>query len=424
MAIKKRGTKKVTFHHYQAVPKRFRHLEKSAMVWASLKTDSEAIALAKAAQIEAMNLARWEMIEAGQTENAAAQYDAIRKLAASRGFAYLPAADIAAGRLRDLADRIKEIERAGGDTVVRDALLGAVPVPRLRMSGLVDRFADLTKDRRANKSPDQLRRWRHARDRAVANFVAAVGDIEVAEITRADALKFRDWWWQRVEREGVQASTANKDIVALAAMIAAVCKFEGRDNPKRFSGLMFAEDKGQRPPFSRDWIAGRLLAAGALAGLNAQARDVLIALINTGARPSELIELRAAQIRLDTNLPHILIEPAAGHDLKTKQSRREIPLVGVSLDAMRRNRDGFARYRGKPSNWSALVTKYLRKHGLLESARHTAYSLRHTFSDSLVNAGIDSRIRKELMGHKVEGQIYGDGASLPVKFEAIGKIAF
>lgn len=44
--------------------------------------------------------------------------------------------------------------------------------------------------------------------------------------------------------------------------------------------------KRTRRPFSDGWIRDRLLKAGALDGLNADARHILPGMINTGARPS------------------------------------------------------------------------------------------------------------------------------------------
>jgi len=49
--------------------------------------------------------------------------------------------------------------------------------------------------------------------------------------------------------------------------------------------LSFKEgEKLTRPPFSEDWIRTRLLATGALDGLNGQARALLLGMINTGLR--------------------------------------------------------------------------------------------------------------------------------------------
>ena len=61
-----------------------------------------------------------------------------------------------------------------------------------------------------------------------------------------------------------------------------------------------------------------------------------------------------ATIRLEAPIPHICVVPE-GRDIKTDQSKREIPLVGVALMAMREQPDGFPRYRDKADVLSALA---------------------------------------------------------------------
>jgi len=110
-------------------------------------------------------------------------------------------------------------------------------------------------------------------------------------------------------------------------------------------------------------------------------------------------------------VPHISIEPGE-RQLKSKNARRVIPLVGVSLEAMRRQPEGFPKYRGTSAGLSAPVNKYLRAHGLLETPEHTLYGLRHSFEDRQLAAGVDERVRRDLMGHSLNRERYGKGAAL------------
>jgi integrase len=97
--------------------------------------------------------------------------------------------------------------------------------------------------------------------------------------------------------------------------------------------------------------------------------------------------------------------------LKSANARRIIPLFGISLKAFRANPDGFPRYADNPS-LSDTVNKFLRENKLLESDKHTMYSLRHSFEDRLLGAGTDERIRRDLMGHRLTRERYGKGADL------------
>ena len=165
------------------------------------------------------------------------------------------------------------------------------------------------------------------------------------------------------------------------------------------------------------------MAPDALIGLNDEARAILLGMINTGYRPSEAIGLTDDRIRLDDEVPHISIAPTADRQIKNRTSRREIPLVGVSLEVFRDFPNGFSRYRSKPATLSATVNKFLRENGLMESDQHVMYSLRHSFEDRMLRAGIDERVRRELMGHSLGRQKYGQAGELEFKADQLRGMA-
>jgi integrase len=232
-------------------------------------------------------------------------------------------------------------------------------------------------------SPDQLRKWKSAKKRAVEILIEQRGDKGLQDLTREDALVFTDWWEDRVVKEGISAGTANKNITHIGGMFRAVNKRLqlGLDNV--FAGTRIEGGRdGKRSPFPVEFIRNTILAGGVLADLNDEARDVVYIVMETGARPSEIVNLSKAHIQLDTNIPHILIA-AEGRMLKTDHSERAIPLVGLALEAIRRHPDGFPRYFDKGSNLSAAVMKHFKKHKLLPSPKHSVYSFRHSFKDRL-----------------------------------------
>ena len=59
-------------------------------------------------------------------------------------------------------------------------------------------------------------------------------------------------------------------------------------------------------------------------------------MLETGARPSEIINLSKVRIVLDAEIPYIRIQ-AEGRLLKTDHSERDIPLVGLALEAIKRH---------------------------------------------------------------------------------------
>lgn len=236
-------------------------------------------------------------------------------------------------------------------------------------------------------------------------------------------LDFRDRWMDRIAAGDAQPDTANKDFQHIGNILRTVVKMKRLGIMLPLDGLSFKADKERtRPPFSDTWIREKLLAPGALDGLNREARCILLGMINTGYRPGEAAGLLPHHIRLDADVPHISIEPE-GRQLKNKVSERVIPLVGVSLDAFKECPKGFPRYQESSATLSATVNKFLREKGLLPTEAHSLYSLRHSFEDRMLAAGIDDRVRRDLFGHTLGRERYGDGATLAHKFDLLQAIA-
>ncbi len=144
-------------------------------------------------------------------------------------------------------------------------------------------------------------------------------------------------------------------------------------------------------------------------------------MVNTGYRPSEGAALAPDRICLEGKIPYIHIAPD-GRALKTRRAERQIPLAGISLEVFQAMPLGTPRYRDKPG-LTATLNKFLRENKLTASAEHTTYSLRHSFEDRLLTAGVDERVRRDLMGHRLTREEYGDGGGLEVRHKAILSIA-
>lgn len=397
------------------VPLRFREVEPRIHISISLHTDSEKTAKEKAAVVWAEMIDAWEAKLDGASDEAATRLAAAKRLAQRRGRTYYPVDQVAKLPLDDLLARIEAVVNKRGeiDLAEAEALLGGVPVKTMSVTDALDDFWKIEAIRFKGKSEDQIRRAKNPRIKAITNFVAAVGDKPYLEVTTADLQTFKRWWKAKILAEGLTANSANKDFTYLTSTLRAVATDAGALDKIQWDtrGLALPQDeKKTRRAFSTGWISDKLLAPGALAGLNGEARAILLGMVNTGYRPSEGAGLTAAQIRLDANVPHISIEPV-GRTLKTAASRRIIPLLGVSLEAFRQYPQGFPRYANSPS-LTDTINKYLRENGLLESEEHTLYGLRHSFEDRMLAAGIDERIRRDLMGHSLRRERYGEGASL------------
>ena len=410
MSITRRGD---TFHLRRRVPRRYRDVEPRDTVWISLHTDSETVAKSKADRAWLQMIEAWEARLAGDTEDAEARYAAAQELARVRGFRYLDAGRVAKLPLEALIERVEAVPAPAGqpDKAEVAAIMGTVPEPQLTVSKALDLYWTLAREKTFGKSEDQLRRWKKPRIKAVKNFIAVAGDKGIENITRDDMLDFRQMWLVRIEGGEVTANSANKDLIHLGDVLKTVNTMKRLGLNLPLGELSFKEGETRtRPPFSTDRIRTKLLAPGALDGLNADARGLLLGMVNTGYRPSEGTTLTAETIRLDCDVPHISIEPD-GRQLKSQYARRKIPLTGVSLEAFKEFREGFPRYRDS-AKLSATVNKYLRSNRLLETPAHSMYSLRHSFEDRMLAAGIDDRIRRDVFGHRLDRERYGAGATL------------
>lgn len=394
------------------VPERYRSVEARVEVWVSLHTDSLTQAKEKATHVWEEHIAGWEARLAGKPADAAQHFDAVQRLAKSKGVKYIPVGQVVDLPIEELLKRIEAIGQVNRAPSHDDAkaLLGAVDVPSLLLSEALEEYWELALDKVLKKSPDQLRRWKNPRIKAVKNFISLIGDKPISEISREDMLNFRKWWLLRVTVEGRDPSTANKDFTHLGSVLKTVngMKQLGVDLP--LGGLSLQEEKRKpRPQFSVEWIETKLLAPGALDQLEPQAKAIFLAMINTGARPSELANLMPSHIKLDHEYPHILItteDREEDRELKSGNAERKIPLLGVSLEAMKEFPSGFPLYRDNPT-LSDVTNSYLTKHGLRETPKHVAYSLRHSFEERLRKAAIDERLRTELFGHAYFREKYG-----------------
>lgn len=427
----KKGTYTLRFW----VPERFRPIEKRKELFVSLKTTDWAEAVRAAVSVQEGILADLNTRLTGQAgPTGHAHLKAVRDLALANGHVYKPASELAVGPIEDLLRRIEDLaaqDRHAANGARVSALLGGVEEQGIMLSSLFKEYEKISTDKVRGKTPDQMRTWRNARMRAVKNLLSVIGDKPIDDIGPADALAFKLYWVERIEnpeQAASEASTANKDMVYLGAMLGEIFRSRGKSEVRPFRGMRLKDEGGREiAPFEKEWIIEHLLCDNPLPGLNEEARDVLLVMVNTGCRPSELTGLRPEDIRLDAPIPYIDIN-RRHRKLKTDASIRQMPLWGVSLEAMKRHPEGFPTYRDK-SLWSNVVGKFLREaktadgKPLLPSDRHRPYSLRHSFEDRLTDAEVPERIDADLMGHTISREKYGKGASLIRKLHTIKKIA-
>lgn len=409
---------------------------RAPIVRTSLKTDDVTLARAKRDMMEEADDALWASMLLGEArDKAQARYKSAMRRVEALGLTFRSALSLAtSASLAELRDRFDEIEEARTPLPTAEALVGFVEVPAVTVSKAFEIYCDeIVPDELVNKSAGQKAQWKKVKQRAVNNFVGLCGDKAMADITREDALKLYRQWQERIApKEGRpthSASSGNRDIGNMRVLYEAYFTHMGElDRPNPFAKLNFTTRiKRSRPPFDRAWLTGTILKPGALAGLNAEARGIVLALVETGARPSEICNLTPADIRTADKVPHLVIQPRNDPDdpreIKTASSQRSVPLVGVALEVFTRHPNGFPRYRDKEMHLSATLNKFFKENKLFPTAKHKIYSFRHSFEDRMKEAGLDEELRRLLMGHTIDRPTYGSGGGLEWRRAELRKIA-
>jgi integrase len=158
-------------------------------------------------------------------------------------------------------------------------------------------------------------------------------------------------------------------------------------------------------------------------------RRLITILAYTGARLGEIVGLRKQDCFLDEETPHIYIVEYKNRTLKTKNSKRRVPLMPKALTALKkqlRDAEGsvvFPRYcdgTKKPNadSASACINDWLAK-----TTDKTTHSLRHTVRGLLRNADIPLDLSEEIggWGSQTIGDSYGDRSTLKRKLLALKK---
>ncbi|SHN87121.1 hypothetical protein [Bradyrhizobium erythrophlei] len=420
-----------TWHYYRRVPSNYAHLDKRGSIKLSTKikvaNDRAGTKAGRiAARMNETHEAYWRSLVEQKAGEARRSYEDAVKLARSLGLDYLPPPVWAQQPISDVVTRIETamVDGRMDDAALRKAILGGVEKPKIMLSNLFTEYEATQRTKIAKMSPDQLRKWTSAKKRAVDILIEQRDDKALDALTREDALAFADFWESRVIEDGISAATANKNITHIGGMIRAVNKRLQLRLDNVFAGTRIEGGRdGNRKPFAVEHIRDVILAHGQLAALNEEARDVVYIVMETGARPSEIINLSAARIVLDAPIPYIRIE-AEGRLLKTEHSERDVPLAGMALDAMRRHPQGFPRYHDKGSNLSATLMKHFKARELLPTPKHSIYSFRHSFKDRLKAVECPEEMVDEMMGHAVGKPKYGDGYGLKLKLKYLQAIAF
>lgn len=426
--IKARGGK---YHYVRRVPTQFSAFDKRGLIQVSLKTASLDVAKLRRDAMERADDLFWQgMSLDGSDMSTHGKYQAAKARAVALGFEYKGAVEIAeSSPVEEIIRRVAAAVQSPRDEA---AALGGVDEPKLTVRKAMELYTEeLAGDELRGMSQSQIDSWTKVKFISVDMFEEVCGaDKVLLELTRADANKFHKHLMTRIKTEGISGNTANRRLGNIRKLFRVYAHHLQLELKNPFDGLSFSDPKRLRkvvPPFEVDYVEKKFLnfeeGEYALSTLNMEARCIFLIMIETGCRPSEIANLKPENIHLKAKVPYISVKFTADRRLKTENSIRDVPLVGIAHEAMKLFPKGFPRYRDKETNLSAAVMNHLKDHKLLPTKNHRAYSTRHTYEKRMVEAGYDDEFRRRMLGHDTDRPDYGDGGSLAWRAERMQAIA-
>jgi integrase len=207
----------------------------------------------------------------------------------------------------------------------------------------------------------------------------------------------------------MKIDSAKRNLNDVKAVISLAIKEHELDISNRFAKLDFPKQTeaaiDQRHPLPEPII----LAMYEALSNNGLLLDIWAFIHHTGAQNAEILGLKAKNIHLSSDVPHIEIKPEGDRSVKTLSRIRKVPLVGLALKVAERlceeskpEQDLFPKYAdtSKHDNFSQAVRNRLRKH--TDNPKHAIYSLRHNMKDALRQNGGGERIEHAVLGHATE----------------------
>lgn len=340
----------------------------------------------------------------------------------------------------DTLNRKREIYAEGDEVIYRDAPLGDFlnraetrAVQLLNESSLDPKNTRLSQTLEIylenHKNPTE--KLRAYTERVINALINEIGDKKIVEIDRADIHKFRDAILLKNK-----TTTARRNLTTITAVLTS-CYTEleiDKVSPAKAVKIKNEDsDAAKRETFNTSELKTLKREIEA----DPDDRRQLVGLIlDTGMRLSEAVGLSLADIHLDAKVPYVSVdcEPERDRTLKTENSIREVPLVGMALWAAQRivaeatkgQKYAFPRYCTdtglKADSASAAGNKWIKKQ---IGANKTFHCFRHTMNDRLKEVECPEPIIEAICGWKKDGMVahYGQGYSLAKKQEYLLKVA-
>ena len=263
--------------------------------------------------------------------------------------------------------------------------------------------------------------------RAFRYLVKACGSKDLHEYTRADALKYRD----HLVKKGLAGSSISRVLNTVRPVFNFAISEYALDIKNPFVGIYHDRSYGvsKRLPIPVDII--RKIQEECVS-YDDEMRWLVAILSDSGMRLGEAAGLLKSDLKIDGEIPYIIIQPHRWRRLKTESSNRKIPLLGKSLWAANQilkhsksSEFAFPRYNRQQytnaNSASAALNKWLKGY---VSKGQSIHSFRHSMRDRLREVECPSEIIDQIGGwaRSGVGDSYGEGYSLSKLHEYLEKV--
>ena len=314
----------------------------------------------------------------------------------------------------------RRLLRSGSDALL-PVTASAVAQSSIGLKEAVDTYLHL---RGAGRS----KTFHSAVHRSCGYLIDACGLKQLHEYTRKDALAFRD----NLIAKGLAGSSITRIFNTVLAVFNFVISEHALEIKNPFTRVYHDRTAGvsKREPIP---VSAIHKMQQLCMEKDDEARWLIALVSDTGLRLAEAVGLLAADIKLETDVPHIVVKPNSLRRLKTNGSERCVPLVGASLWAAQRaiangclpDKPIFPRYnkggKANANSASAALNKWIKPY---VPAGCTMHSFRHSIRDRLRACGCPTEMVDQIGGWAPDsvGQNYGSGYSLDQMYQSMKAI--
>jgi integrase len=254
--------------------------------------------------------------------------------------------------------------------------------------------------------------------RSWRKLIEILGDIPFEEVSKKHSNLFVD----KTLESGVKTTTVKRLLSVIKAVFNVVIienEFT-KTNPflkPRIAGL--GEDSIERQPFNQSELE---TLAKTCIKLDDDMRWLLALQMDLGSRLGEVVGLELEDFNLDAQIPYVSIKPHGWRTLKTVNSKRDIPLIGMSLWAAKQikanaSKDqiyAFPRYTNGKTCRATAASNALNSWIKTQGIQSTTHGFRHSMRDRLRNVNAPKPIQDAVGGWGKQdiGDSYGLGYGL------------